>query len=437
MIKGLIAVAFVLILIAAPLFLFLSSSHSSLAIASPPKAIGAATPITVHISNPHGLRRITARIEQNGVNKTLTESNQPANRLNFWRVHAPPRDFHFTAGKSQAPDLTEGKATLVVEAQSNDLRGSVDTTSLDVEVILRPPSVAADGLQHYINQGGSELVSFTPSGSWNEAGVRVGNQTFRSFPKPGSATERFSLFVLSWDLPPATEPVVYAKNLAGTESTAHFWFKVFPKKFRARELPIDDQFLNKVVNQIDPSGSGDLLSRFLKINREMRRENNATLANLRTRTEEKFLWTEAFRQLANSKVESEFADVRTYVYKGKKVDQQVHLGFDLAVSQHTPVVAANDGRVVWAALLGIYGNCIVVDHGFGLQSIYGHLSEFAVKEGDMVKRGQTIGKSGSTGLAGGDHLHFSMQIDGVQVNPIEWWDEHWIKDHVRTRIATP
>jgi murein DD-endopeptidase MepM/ murein hydrolase activator NlpD len=435
MIKGLIALTIILILIAGPLFLFLSSSHSSLAFTSPPKAIGAATPVTVHISNAHGVRRITARIEQSGVSKTLAESNQPANRITFWRVHARPQDFHFTAGKNQAADLKEGKARLVIEAESNDLRGSVDTTAVDVDVILRAPAVAADGLQHYINQGGSELVSFTPSGSWNEAGVRVGNQAFRSFPKPGSASERFALFVFSWDTPPAAEPVVYVKNPAGTEATAHFWFKIFPKKFRARELPIDDQFLNKVVNQIDPSGSGDLLSRFLKINTDMRRENNATLANLRFKTAETFLWTEAFLQLANSKVESEFADVRTYVYKGKKVDKQVHLGFDLAVSQHTPVIAANDGKVVWAAPLGIYGNCIVVDHGYGLQSIYGHLSEFAIKEGDAVKRSQTMGKTGSTGLAGGDHLHFSMQIDGVQVNPVEWWDEHWIKDHVRTRIT--
>jgi murein DD-endopeptidase MepM/ murein hydrolase activator NlpD len=434
MIKGLIAFAIILILIVGLLFLFLSSSHSSLAFAAP-KAIGAATPITVHITNPHGLRRISARIEQNGVSKTLAESNQPANRITFWRVHAHPQDFYFIAGKTQAPDLKEGKARLLVEAESNDLRGAVDTAAVDVDVILRAPAVAADGLQHYINQGGSELVSFTPSGSWNESGVRVGNQTFRSFPKPGSTTERFSLFVYSWDLPTAAEPVVYVKNPAGTEATAHFWHKVFPKKFRARELPIDDQFLNKVVNQIDPSGSGDLVSRFLKINSEMRRENNATLANLRLKTAEKFLWTEAFLQLANSKVESEFADVRTYVYKGKKIDKQVHLGFDLAVSQHTPVVAANDGKVVWAAPLGIYGNCIVVDHGYGLQSIYGHLSEFAIKEGDMVKRGQTMGKTGSTGLAGGDHLHFSMQIDGVQVNPVEWWDEHWIKDHVRSRVT--
>src|ERR1700688_3783833 len=212
MIKGLIAAAIILILIAVPLFLFLNSSRSSLTFASPPKAIGAATPITLHIANPHGIRRFTTRIEQNGVSKTLLESNHPTNRFTFWRVHAPAQDVSFTVGKNQAPDLKEGKARLIVEAESNDLRGAVDTTSLDVEIILRPPSVTADSLQHYINQGGSELVSFTPSGSWNDAGVRVGNQTFRSFPKSGSAGERFSLFVFSWDVPPGTEPVVYAKN---------------------------------------------------------------------------------------------------------------------------------------------------------------------------------------------------------------------------------
>src|SRR5580693_8928346 len=141
MIKGLIAVAIVLILIGVPLFLFLTSSHSSLAFSSPPKAIGAATPVTVHIVSPHGLRRFTARIEQNGVSKTFLDANHPANRFTFWRVHAPAQDVSFTVGKNQAPDLKEGKARLIVEAESNDLRGAVDTTSLDVDVILRPPSV--------------------------------------------------------------------------------------------------------------------------------------------------------------------------------------------------------------------------------------------------------------------------------------------------------
>jgi murein DD-endopeptidase MepM/ murein hydrolase activator NlpD len=132
-----------------------------------------------------------------------------------------------------------------------------------------------------------------------------------------------------------------------------------------------------------------------------------------------------------------FADVRSYVYKDKKVDEQVHLGFDLSVTQHVAVQASNDGKIVYAGRLGIYGNCVVIDHGYGLQSIYGHLSQIDVKVGDSVKKRQAIGRSGSTGLAGGDHLHFSMQLDGVQINPVEWWDQHWIKDHVWKRLGMP
>jgi len=430
-------IAFIMLvaLIATPIgTLYLLSSHTKIEFAPQPQAIGGNTPVTVRVANPHGLRRFTAILEQDGARTTIFETKSPPDRIKFWLAQFPDQDIHFNAGSKQAPNLKEGKARLVIEAQSNDFRGAADTISADVEVVLRPPSVTADGFQHYINQGGSEMVLLTPSGYWTEAGVRVGNDTYRSFPVSGRTTQRLALFAYPWDMPLNTVPIVYAKNSAGTEATARFWFKVFPKKFRKRDLAIDDKFLDKVVNQIDPSGSGDLLSRFLKINGEMRQANNKTLADLRLKTAEKFLWTEPFLQLANSKVESEFADVRSYIYKGKKVDQQVHLGFDLAVTAHTPVLAANDGKVVWAAMLGIYGNCIVVDHGYGLQSIYGHLSSIAVKEGDMVKRGQEMGKSGSTGLAGGDHLHYSMQVEGVEVNPVEWWDAHWIKDHVQDRF---
>jgi murein DD-endopeptidase MepM/ murein hydrolase activator NlpD len=233
-----------------------------------------------------------------------------------------------------------------------------------------------------------------------------------------------------------TVPHVYARNAAGTEVTGRFWFKIFPKPFRKRPLEISDAFLDKVVNQIDPGGSGDLLTRFLRINRDLRKQNNQTLSDLRLKTADRVLWNGPFSQLANSQVESHFADIRSYVYKGKTVDQQVHLGYDLAVTQHVPVVAANDGRVVWAADLGIYGNCIVVDHGYGLQSIYGHLSRIDVKPGDMVKKGQAMGHSGSTGLAGGDHLHFSMQVDGVQINPVEWFDAHWIHDRILSKLQS-
>ena len=218
----------------------------------------------------------------------------------FWRHSQAPAEVTFPVGRKVTPALKDGKAKLLIEAQANDLRAATASREIEFEVISAPPKLAADGFQHYINQGGCELAVGTISGYSTESGVRVGPYSFRTFPLPGSKTERFSLFAFPWDLPADAVPYFFARN-PGAESKSRFWFKVFPKKFRARDLDIDDAFLEKVVNQIEPGGSGDLLSRFLKINGELRRKNNQTLADLRLKTADHFLWKGPFLQLANSK----------------------------------------------------------------------------------------------------------------------------------------
>ncbi len=96
--------------------------------------------------------------------------------------------------------------------------------------------------------------------------------------------------------------------------------------------------------------------------------------------------------------------------------------------------AANAGVVVFGQTLGIYGKTIILDHGFGLFSMYSHLSSIAVKIGDQLSQGDIIGRTGSTGMAGGDHLHFSLLIDQTFVNPVEWWDKKWIQHNVLSKI---
>ena len=417
--------------------LFVMSGHSAVSIAPTVTTVGVSTPVSVQVANPHGIRSVHAYIEQNGAQYPLLDQSAPSTRF-FWKRHETPQTVTFDAGKNKAPNLKEGTARIVVETVSNDLRGSSDSASTNVNVVLSAPRVVPDDAQHYVNQGGMELVTFTASGSWNEAGVKVGKYTFRSFPLPGKGPEqRFSMFAYSWELPPDLTPVVYARNLAGTEATAHFSFKLFPKKFRVRDVVADDKMLEKLVTSVDPTGQlapgPDLVSRFDKINTELRAKNNQQLYDLRMKTEEKILWNGPF--IHWGKEEANFADVRDWMHNGKKIDRAVHLGFDLSDVQNAPVSAANDGRVVWAADLGIYGNCVVVDHGYALQSIYGHMRQIDVKVGDMVKKGQAMGIAGQTGLAGGVHVHFSMQVDGVQVNPVEWWDEHWIRDRILSKLA--
>ncbi|TMA41037.1 MAG: M23 family metallopeptidase, partial [Deltaproteobacteria bacterium] len=147
------------------------------------------------------------------------------------------------------------------------------------------------------------------------------------------------------------------------------------------------------------------------------------------------LWEGAFLRLPGSDPLSGFADRRTYMYHGQAIDHQTHLGFNLASVRGSSVPAGNTGRVVFAGPLGIYGNAVILDHGLGLFSLYGHLSEMAVAAGTTIHRGDVVGKTGDTGLAGGDHLHFSVMIHGVHVDPVEWWDAHWIHDHVESRLA--
>jgi hypothetical protein len=394
--------------------------------------IGQATPVSVHVHDPHGVAKLTATLEQNGAQYPAWQANTA--------TKGPDDMFNFNVGAKATPQLRDGRARLIIEATSGGLLHDTTRLERDVNVVTLPPVVSADSDQHYLYLGMADLATLNVTGSYTSAGVRVGDQTFRAWPMPGGKSGLFSLFAFAWNMPSGTTPVVYASNGAGNDVTTPLTV-IFPKKeqpvYTQHQIQVTDQFMQKVLGELDPNGTGDVVERFVKINTEMRKANNKTLSDLRFKTADRFLWSQPFTRQSHSQAESTFADVRSYIYHGTKIDQQVHLGYDLAVTQHVGVEASNDGRIVWAAPLGIYGNCVVVDHGYSLQTIYGHMSRINVHEGDMVKRGQVMGLSGMTGMAGGDHVHFAMQLDGVQIDPKEWWDAHWIKDHIARRVDLP
>ncbi len=414
------------------IFLFAYSAKPVLELTSALDFIGQKTPIGVHAVNRHGLRKLTASVEQNGALYQAWELPQPSKTADDTLT--------FTVGTSNVSQLKDGKARLIIEATSNDMMRRSARLEREVTVVTKPPMLSVDSDTHYLYLGMADLATFDVSGSYTEAGMRVGDQKFRAWPMPNGKPGMFSLYAFAWNMPSGTIPMAYASNGVGNDVTSPIQFN-FPKREQPRytvhDLKLDDRFIQKVVGELDPNGSGDMVERFVRINNEMRHANNKTLSDLRLKTADKFLWSQPFIRQSNASTEATFADTRNYMYQGKKVDQQTHLGYDLAVTQHVGVQASNDGRVVYAAPLGIYGNCIVVDHGYGLQTIYGHLSRIDVHEGDMVKRGQVMGLSGMTGMAGGDHIHFSMQLDGVQIDPKEWWDPHWIKDHIAKRVDLP
>ena len=412
-----------------PLLLLTGCSKPSLDVPASLTSIGQATPVVVHVHDPHGVNKLTATIAQGGTQYPAWQT--PAASPN------PDTTFNVTVGSKTTPQLHDGPATLILEATSGGLFHGVTRWQRDITIATQPPTLSADSEQHYLYLGMADLATLAVTGPYTSAGVRVGDQTFRAWPLPEGKPGLFSLFAFAWNMPAGTIPQVFASNGGGNDVTTPIT-AIFPKReqpvYKTDDIQVTDQFMQKVVGELDPNGSGDPVPRFVRINTDMRKSNNDTLAALRLKTADHFLWSEPFAR-QHSKAEATFADVRSYMYHGQKIDQQVHLGYDLASTQHMGVQASNDGTIVYAAPLGIYGNCVVVDHGYGLQTIYGHMSRIDVKVGDPVKRGQAMGLSGMTGMAGGDHIHFAMQLDGVQIDPKEWWDPHWIHDHVTRRLG--
>lgn len=424
---------------------FLAGRESGpvITVAAPEKYIGRATAFsaTVESTTPIAAPEIT--IEQNGQSMAVTP--EKADWTGTERVAV-----RGTIGKAAQPALANGPARIIITASRQvlfGLRRASSTVTRDVEVRLDPPRVAVISLHHFINAGGAEFVVMRATPPDVEAGIEVGDARYTMY--PGSAVGitdpaiRVGFFAWRHDQDANTRLRAYARDAAGNEVTAPFDYKPFPKRFLNSRIPIDQRFLDRVVPAIASNTPGldvdtatpeGLLKGFLEINGNLRKKNNDTIAALAGKSQPKMLWTEAFAPMGNAQVESRFADRRTYFHDDKEIDRQVHLGFDLASLQQAPVLASNNGVVVLADFLGIYGNCVIVDHGLGVQTLYAHLSTMNVKDGDTVNKGQELGRTGATGLAGGDHLHFTVLLQGTPVNPVEWWDGHWMEDRVFRKI---
>ena len=424
----------------------------SIEIGKPDKFVGVSTPLDVTVGAPGGhLSALQIQLEQNGKQVPLYALGQAGAEMK----QDGPDKLKITRdiGKNSVPELQTGAARITVTASRTVLYGIrtlTSTASKDVQVRLERPRVAALSTFQYVNLGGSEMVVYTASPADVQSGVLVGDLEYPGYPAAGAKSipgmnitdpnARIAFFALRYDQDLNTPIRLFARDEAGNTARADFDFKVFPKPFKKSRIQLDDKFLERVVPAIlagttEVKPEGDTLAKFLVINGELRRKNAEKIASFAKQTSPEILWGGAvFHPFTNNAVESAFADHRTYVYQGKEVDQQVHLGFDLASYTGTPIVAANAGKVVFADELGIYGNCVIIDHGMGVQSLYAHLSSIGVQAGQAVGKEQEIGRSGMTGMAGGDHLHFTMLVNGQPVNPVEWWDAHWIQDRILRKL---
>jgi len=429
----------------------------------------AGTAVTVQVHGPsRGLADVRVELVQDDRTTEVDKRSYPGPRpfWAFWGPRTLADSFQVVLGPQTVEGLREGEATVrVVAERPGSLlhRPAPVVAEQTLPVKLRPPLVTVLSQQHYVAQGGSGVVVYRVGKSAlaeggrdgvrvtlgkENAGQEVGADaeapTTRFFPghalPGGDPGERFALFAAPHDLEDPAGLRLVASDALGNEAQVAFVDQWFPRPPHQDTIRLSESFMAKVVPEImDQTPSledrGSLLDNYLEINGALRAKNAAALRELAQRSAEEFLWHRPFLPLPGGEVMSSFADRRTYVFDGKPVDHQTHLGFDLASTRHAAVPAANDGVVLLARYFGIYGNTVVLDHGYGLMSLCSHLSSIAVEEGQRVERGQILGHTGATGLAGGDHLHFTMMIDGEPVTPVEWWDGSWIRDRVASKLG--
>ncbi len=384
-----------------------------------------------------GLRHLTVTLDHAEGEQTLLDERYPGS----WLLGAAVRG----ARHVELPidprriEVPRGAAFLRVSARDWSWRGGFEgnETKLDVplEFDLDPPRITmATGLT-YVYRGGAGVVVYSVSEPTIRDGVQVGDEFFRGFPLEG---RRVAFYAVPTHAVAQPAIRVVAEDAAGNPAEARWAVVMKERGLLDANVTLSAKFLEDRVAPLARAHNldgTDLAAAFREINENLRAANEARIRELIVEPAPERLWDGAFLQLPSSKVTARFGERRRYFVDGEALTQATHFGYDLASTRATPIPAANSGRVIFAGDLGIYGNCVLIDHGLGVTSLYAHLSRLDVAAGDRLKKGQPLGLSGSTGLAGGDHLHFAMLVGDTYVDPLEWWDPKWVRSNVDARLA--
>ncbi|MFN9677714.1 MAG: M23 family metallopeptidase [Betaproteobacteria bacterium] len=389
------------------------------------------TPLQVQVSDGGtGLRSVTVTLSQGG-----TEHKIAADEL-----VQPLHEKTYTVALAKVPGIKEGPAVLKVAARDAALwRGNQTVVERRLTLDLTPPTLQLVADDRYVNFGGVGVLVYKTSADTVRTGVQFGTRFFPGFAGQvrGHPDHWLVLFAHAYDVPTDARPKLVAADAAGNSRELAVRYELKNVKYRKSTLPLSERFVRDKVAPLLADATlrqGAPRDVFVAVNQGLRKDNEEKIAALTRQAAPPMLWRGAFVQLSNSKVEANFADERTYTWNGEPIDTAYHLGYDLSVTKAYPVEAANAGTVVFAGDLGIYGGTVIIDHGLGLFTLYSHLSAIEVQVGATLAKKQILGKTGQTGLAAGDHLHYGVYLSGVAVLPVEWWDAQWLEDNLAPKL---
>ncbi len=341
-------------------------------------------------------------------------------------------------------DITDGNAVITVFASDKSIRhflqGASKTVRKEIIIDKTSPTIDIFGLPIRIEKGGIGLAIWSVKDKFlKKTWVTVDGYKFPGYNADAliGKGHSFATFI-TWPIYSKASlgnATISAIDLAGNKTTVHLPVYWKQRRFRKTTIKITPLTIEKAMQTAGKSFDSKK-ELFLYVNRILRQKDNTEIRRLCRISEGNLLWHKRFLQLPHSVVTSQFNDLRSYFMGNQLIDKEFHLGYDLASTTHSDVPAAASGIIRFTGRLYLYGNVIIIDHGFGLFSLYAHLSKINVKKGMHVKQGEIIGITGQTGMAGGDHLHFGIYVSGIPANPIYLWDRRWIKSHIKKRIES-
>nr|WP_257617033.1 M23 family metallopeptidase [Campylobacter pinnipediorum] len=391
------------------------------------------TPLNVKFKDDSGVKflRISMSDGQNNINMLNQLLSNPMSEF----------DVNLTIPKTSFFSIKD-KYTMSIEATDtskwNFFTGN--KTNKNVEIILdtTKPDVYVLSNSYSISNGGAAAVVFKATDN-DLKDVYIQTNYGKKFIPTPFYKEGYYAALIAWPVSVDNfSAEVVALDNAGNETKSHIRYFYKKNNYRTSTIPLRDSFLDGKISQLAEvySKSTKDMSRLEKmkfINEDLRNENTNKISKITSVVSKEMInkfYLNTFYPLKNAKKVADFADHRFYTYNNQQVSEAWHMGLDLASVAAARIISSNDGKVVFVGDNGIYGLNIIIDHGFGLYSLYAHCSSAKVKLNDTVKAGDHIANTGTSGLALGDHLHFGILVQGEEVRPQQWFDNKWMKDNI-------
>ena len=387
-------------------------------------------PLKIVIDDASGLKSYKIVLKNNGERQILQNEQfiTPENSLHV--EVSPPKSAYAMKTKEIVISIEATDAS-----KWNMLNGNSVRVEYKLKIDKKRPRLSNVANSYKIKKGGAALVVFKAKDE-NLKDLYIQTNFGKKFKVTPFYKEGYYISLLAW---PVTEnnfrATIVATDEAGNIAKINVPLYLKDKRYRTSKIKLSDKFLNGKIAELaeefaETAGVEDKIEQFKIINEDVRAKNETLIHDITSNVPDEMIKNFKIKKmypLKNAAIVARFGDHRLYSYQGEEVSESYHLGLDMASNAMAKIKPQNAGDVVYADYNGLYGNMPIIHHGLGLYTLYGHCSSLNVANGDSIRAKAHIANTGKSGYAMGDHLHFGVLIQGIEVRPAEWMDTQWMK----------